>query len=96
MITEAKYKTFLNRKGRFAVSYDFIESKEMDFEDKLSIFKDIFILDCRCEYHSQKVIYIGVSKLFDEVMEGQIVPEYTCILSRDNSGEITYKWVKVE
>lgn len=47
MISEAKYKTFLNRKGRFAVSYDFIESKEMGFEDKLSIFKDIFILDCR-------------------------------------------------
>ena len=96
MITEVKYKNFLDNRGRFAITYDFIESKELSFDDKLSIFKDIFILDSRCEYHSKKMIYIGISKLFDEVKEGEIIPEYNCILSRSKEGEITYKWVKVE
>ena len=59
------------------------------------IFKDILIL--RCEFHfSQTINYEGLSRHFDEVPEGEVMPEklYTFVAegSHDNIQEETFSF----
>lgn len=85
-----------NRRGRFNVSFDFIEAADISFQDKLDIFKDIFIIDCRPSYVDNKIDYVGISELFDEVQPGYLIPEYVCYLTRDNEGNVSGKWEKLD
>ena len=90
-------KDVYERKGRFIVSFDFIENDNLSFNEKLNVFKDVIILDTRTSYIERKIEYLGISEHFDEVQEGHLIPEYVCILNKDNIGKLTsLEWRRVD
>ena len=74
---------YINRRGKFMATRELAWS--VSFADALAMMRFIPV---RVEYTpwDGKVEFIGVSKLFDELMEGEIVPLYAIDMTADSDG----------
>lgn len=72
--------------GKFSVSCEFIFQ---DAEKMAAIFSLLKIIPVRAEYmfHNETIEYIAISDKFEEVPEGNPVPEYTLTILTDKAGK---------
>jgi len=73
-----------NRKGTFKITKALIDNNP---DGVIKTLANVLVL--RCEYIAiyDHFEYHGISKLFDETEEGQVIPEYGFIISFD--GKVT-------
>ena len=65
------------RLGKFYITFDAIE---IDHEYVQQVMSEVIILRAEAFLHSEMIEYIAVSKHFDIVGEGFILPEYKAII----------------
>lgn len=62
-----------------------------------SLMRHVFVAEARPCYPTDDIIYLCISPMFDELEEGEEVPEYKALLSRDLNNPIEYgKFVRFE
>lgn len=74
---------YSSRMGRFyidgqtlaSIEYAGVESRE--FKQAMSLLSKIFIVECRPVSYMDRLEYVGISELFEELPEGALLPEYT-------------------
>ena len=78
----------LNRKGKFTVSYQVIQSTPDDF---LKVQNQVLIVDSETNFVENTVTYYGYSEHFDEISAYTKAPEYSPIITKTD-GDITVEW----
>jgi hypothetical protein len=70
--------------------------KEM-WQDVYVFFKDFRPTHIEFRHWENDVWYFyGVSELFDELTEGEVLPQYDVTFTRHNDGSITYKFERLQ
>jgi hypothetical protein len=81
------------KKGYFKITNDLVVGCWVHIS---SIFKDFRPVHIEFRYWENDLWYFyGISDLFDEILEGEEVPEYKIEMTRDSDHVITYKFIKV-
>lgn len=58
-------------------------------------FKDFRPIHIELRYWENDIWYFyGISEFFDEIKEGESVPQYTAIFTKQDDGSLTYKFEK--
>ena len=71
----------MKRYGKFSICTDFIVN---DPEMVKKIFSNIIIVRAECNYINKTIDYEGISDLFDEIDQGEMIPEYRIIFNKEN------------
>lgn len=82
-----------NQIGRFRVDADVLYDRP---DDLAAVFAWAKIVPCRCEmlFASRELEYQAVSKLFEPIERGDMIPEYTIWRTVDKNGVVVDVWAE--
>jgi len=80
-----KIKISLVRIGSFKVSEEMFFTKLKVLE---KVFSQLKIVPIKIEHEDGNIIYTAFSKYFDEIKEGNLIPEYSIIIKDGKKVEI--------
>lgn len=103
-IAPVRYKLKTRRLGRIKVSKHFLsdEATQTEILDIQRVFSNLLVLDVQHDIatHVLEYLVMCMDESFDEVKEGEMVPEYNVILTRTEVDEglhhIDFKFIKHE
>ena len=67
--------------GRFSISFDGINT---DHEFVRQVMKEVIIIKAEIFYYMDAIEYTAISKHFDEVEQGSVIPEYKAIIHSED------------
>ena len=82
----------IRRWGKFSISSLLLEERIDEFK---AILSGVVITRAECTYHNGRIEYVGICEDFDEISEGEIIPEYTAELKHEDGVVRVSRWVRV-
>ena len=71
-----------NRVGKFKMSHRLLRA---DLDNIRWVLSHFVIVRAESLYYDDTIEYVAYSELFDEIPEGEIIPEYEIIIGEDKS-----------
>jgi hypothetical protein len=79
--------------GHLLEALRFADVESEDFKRFLALTSQVFILEVRQVIYMDRIEYVGISALFDELEEGDRIPQYELeglmVEDRDSEGNVT-------
>ena len=83
----------LNRLGRFSITIDCIENV---IDDMMQLMGQLIVVRAEMLYESEAIYYTAHSALFDEIKQGDAIPEYRIIVHKSNTGVLKFAATRVD
>jgi hypothetical protein len=84
----------IKRKGKFVVNG--IYCRAGNVEVLLTILEGIAVIHVESNFFNNTITYYGMSYYFDEIEEGETVPEYSAMLYTFEDRSVDVQWKKLD
>ncbi|MBW1853097.1 MAG: hypothetical protein JRJ00_00190 [Deltaproteobacteria bacterium] len=75
--------------GSIEISLDLIENN-LETVSKLFSKMEFVALRAECHIYINSIKYVGISRMFREIKEGEEIPEYRTMITQGEGGRIAY------